>query len=118
MPASENLHRLGSRVTQSRLPLFPQQQTFLSPAMTSKNLHNSGSSLSFDHVVCARWPLSFGKTSPSQRAEQCVEIFLAAVGQTACPSADGEVGMPNQQFLRNDARLVFAAEAPECCHED
>src|SRR5882724_1130594 len=28
--------RLGSRVTQSRLPLFPQQQTFLSPAVTSE----------------------------------------------------------------------------------
>jgi hypothetical protein len=27
--------RLGSRVTQSRLPLFPQQQTLLSPAVTS-----------------------------------------------------------------------------------
>ena len=32
--------RLGSRLTQSRLPLFPQQQTFLSPAVTSENLHN------------------------------------------------------------------------------
>src|SRR5258706_10289491 len=28
--------RLGSRATQSRLPLFPQQQTFLSPAVTSE----------------------------------------------------------------------------------
>jgi hypothetical protein len=28
--------RLGSRLTQSRLPLFPQQQTFLSPAVTSE----------------------------------------------------------------------------------
>jgi hypothetical protein len=27
--------RLGSRATQSRLPLFPQQQTFKSPAVTS-----------------------------------------------------------------------------------
>src|SRR5260370_26673273 len=31
--------RLGSRVTQSRLPLFPQQQTFLSPAATSAKCH-------------------------------------------------------------------------------
>jgi hypothetical protein len=28
--------RLGSRATQSRLPLFPQQQTLLSPAVTSE----------------------------------------------------------------------------------
>ncbi len=28
--------RLGSRVTQSRLPLFSQQQTFLTPAVTSE----------------------------------------------------------------------------------
>jgi hypothetical protein len=28
--------RLGSRATQSRLPLFPQQQTFLTPAVTSE----------------------------------------------------------------------------------
>ena len=42
---------------------------------------NSGSNLSFVHVVCTqRSPLSFGKTSPSQRVEQCVEILLAAVG--------------------------------------
>src|SRR6266851_73093 len=34
-PASETLNRLGSRATQSRLPLFPQQQTLLSPAVTS-----------------------------------------------------------------------------------
>src|SRR5712692_7854021 len=31
--------RLGSRVTQSRLPLFPQHQTFLSPAVTSEKCH-------------------------------------------------------------------------------
>src|SRR5260370_42067919 len=31
--------RLGSRVTQSRLPLFPHQQTFLSPAVTSEKCH-------------------------------------------------------------------------------
>ncbi len=35
-------------------------------------------------VIRSPWPprssLSFGKTSPSQRVEQCVEIFLAAVG--------------------------------------
>jgi hypothetical protein len=35
MPTS-GMVRLGNRVTQSRLPLFPQQQTFLSPAMTSE----------------------------------------------------------------------------------
>jgi hypothetical protein len=28
--------KIGSRVTQSRLPLFPQQLTFLSPAVTSE----------------------------------------------------------------------------------
>ena len=28
--------RLGSRATQSRLPLFPQQQTFLTTAVTSE----------------------------------------------------------------------------------
>jgi len=43
---------------------------------------NTGSSLSFEsRCLDARWPLSFGKTSPSQRGEQCVEILLVAVGQ-------------------------------------
>src|SRR5258705_12593826 len=37
----------GSRVTQSRLPLFPQQQTFLSPAVTSEKCHKR--SLAFSH---------------------------------------------------------------------
>src|SRR6266478_5826629 len=32
--------RLGSRVTQSRLPLFPQQQTLLSPAVTPKSVES------------------------------------------------------------------------------
>src|SRR5882672_12927085 len=35
--------RLGSRVTQSRLPLFPQQQTFLSPAVTSEKCQSTKS---------------------------------------------------------------------------
>src|SRR6266849_6827558 len=40
-PASETLNRLGSRATQSRLPLFPQQQTFLTPAVTSEKCHST-----------------------------------------------------------------------------
>src|SRR6266436_6173847 len=48
--------RLGSRVTQSRLPLFPQQQTFLSPAVTSEKCqlltHATQQTASlFDHLV-------------------------------------------------------------------
>src|SRR5882762_1223457 len=35
--------RLRSRMTQSRLPLFPQQQTFLSPAVTSEKCHSTKS---------------------------------------------------------------------------
>jgi hypothetical protein len=36
--------QLGSRVTQSRLPLFPQQQTFLSPVVTSVQTPPEGGS--------------------------------------------------------------------------
>ncbi len=48
--------RLGSRATQSRLPLFPQQQTLLSPAVTSvscqQETHAPQQTLSlFDHLV-------------------------------------------------------------------
>src|ERR1700682_297599 len=45
--------RLGSRATQSRLPLFPQQQTLLSPAVTSVSCHDQTSRASFDHLVGA-----------------------------------------------------------------
>jgi hypothetical protein len=51
--------RLGSRVTQSRLPLFPQQQTFLCPAVTSEKCQQATSRPSFDHLIGAaeqhRW---------------------------------------------------------------
>ena len=34
-----NQVKLGSQATQSRLPLFPQQQTFLRPIVTSEKCH-------------------------------------------------------------------------------
>src|SRR6266850_246951 len=40
--------RLGSRATQSRLPLFPQQQTFLSPAVTSDKCQQQKFLATFD----------------------------------------------------------------------
>jgi len=44
--------RLGSRATQSRLPLFPQQQTLLSPAVTSEKCQQRKSqSTSLNNLV-------------------------------------------------------------------
>src|ERR1700682_2782150 len=43
--------RLGSRATQSRLPLFPPQQTFLSPAVKFEKCQERMRRVSFDYLV-------------------------------------------------------------------
>jgi len=64
-------------VTQSRFPLFPQQQTFLSPAVTSEKCQQR-KSRSFDHFVAngralLRW--SFGQPGLPQSFFISREVF-------------------------------------------
>src|SRR5882724_10480685 len=57
--------RLGSRATQSRLPLFPPQQTLLSPAVTSEKCHertHAAHKLHFYSISSSARPLSASGT--------------------------------------------------------
>ena len=45
--------KLGSQATQSRLPLFPQQQTFLRPVVTSEKCHKRDSCTAANSKPCA-----------------------------------------------------------------
>ena len=66
--------RLGSRVTQSRLPLFPEQQTFLSPPVTSDKCQQRTHALQqiatmFDAFPC-RWSNSRQHQSQTTRSRR------------------------------------------------
>ena len=61
--------RLGSRATQSRLPLFPQQQTLLSLAVTSEKCHTRTHAPQqrrslFDHIIGERQQVRWGPLRP------------------------------------------------------
>jgi hypothetical protein len=60
MPASENLHKLGSLDALTSSPLCPDEQTLSAVPSTSENLHNSGHPQT--HIICAMLGCSFTST--------------------------------------------------------
>src|SRR5204863_3232551 len=61
---------------------------------------------------------SFGQYGVTQWRNQCIEIFLMAVGQPLRPATGGQVRVVCQYLPYRDARLVLTAKAPERCHKN